>query len=332
MEKEIYTTLIYKSLKGEITTAEKEQLDALTQKSENYLRFREEIEWTWELSHPPEALPDIDVEADLKKVKLRMVEKVEAAPKTATKLVPIWKRMSSIAASLALLCVASYAIYQFMGSSSMKSIVADKGVKHLQLTDGTNVWLNEGSRLDFPSQFDQNGRAVSLSGEAYFEVEHNAAAPFSIAVGESEIRVLGTSFNIAEQRKEQQLVVSVQTGKVRLTNDNGSVDLTKNEQGVYDYVTKTVEKKSANTQNEIVWKTGKFVFRSARLEDIIDKVEREFKVDIQIQNKELYDCELSAIVNKTNLREVLDIIAKYVRMGITEQNESTFILTNGECQ
>ncbi len=332
MEKEIYTTLIYKSLKGEITLEEQQKLDAFCEESEENFQFREEIELTWQLSHQPSRLSEIDVEADLKRVKSRMVEKVEAAPKPATKLIPIWKRMSSIAAGFAFLYLATYAAYQFVGSSLMNSIVATEMVKELELADGTKIWLNKGSQLDYPKQFAADSRKVVLTGEAYFEVERNEVAPFSVEVGNSQVRVLGTSFSIAERIAEQLLVVSVQSGKVNLSNANQSVDLTKNEQGIHHLADGTIEKKVQNTQNEIVWKTGRFVFQEETLANIIRKVEKEFGASIEIENKNLYNCKLSAMINQTTLTEVLNKIARSVKMDVEEKDASTYVLKNGTCQ
>src|SRR5690606_2914859 len=70
------------------------------------------------------------------------------------------------------------------------------GTYHIQLADGTKVWLNADSELEFPSVFTTNERKVKVRGEAYFEVAKDPSKPFRVEVGDTEVEALGTAFNI----------------------------------------------------------------------------------------------------------------------------------------
>ncbi|MCK7556770.1 FecR domain-containing protein [Chitinophaga sedimenti] len=89
-------------------------------------------------------------------------------------------------------------------------------VFHVVLPDGSQVWLNAGSTLQYPTQF-TNERAVSLNGEAYFEVAQNAQLPFTVKTGDrSAVRVLGTSFNINAYDNEPVIQTTLLTGSVQV--------------------------------------------------------------------------------------------------------------------
>jgi len=66
---------------------------------------------------------------------------------------------------------------------------------HVTLSDGTEVWLNASSQLKFPAHFEGAERPASVTGEVYFEVAHNKKSPFVVAMGQQQVKVLGTHFN-----------------------------------------------------------------------------------------------------------------------------------------
>ena len=331
MEKDIYINLIYKSLKGVLSIEEQKDLDALSAESEANALLRDEIELSWQLSEAPTALPEIDVEADLQSLKKRMSGETPSAAQPIAKVRPL-RRWLSIAASLTLLCLAAYTAYQWGGSSSNLSIAATDSVKHILMEDGSEVWLNKGSELQYPKTFDESERTVHLTGEAYFEVEHKASAPFRVKTSGGEVRVLGTSFSVVEQKAEAKLIVNVQTGKVRLSGKGQSIDLEKNEQGILDVKNEQIQKENLNTQNTIAWKTGRFVFREQSLESIIAQIEQSFEVSVRLENKSLYPCKISAMINNTNAKEVLSKLAEAVQMQLQATDAKTYVLLNGKCQ
>lgn len=331
MEKDIYINLIYKSLKGVLSLEEQKDLDAFSAESEANALLREEIELSWQLSDGPPSLPDIDVEADLQSLKKRMSGETPSAAQPVAKVRPLG-RWLSIAASLALLCLAAFSVYQWSQQSQMLSIVANDVVKHILLDDGSEIWLNKGSKIEYPKEFDEAARMVRLTGEAYFEVEHQPSAPFTVETSEGAVRVLGTSFSIAEKTTEAKLVVNVQTGKVRLSGKGQSIDLEKNEQGILDIKNEQIQKLSLNTQNTIAWKTGRFVFREQSLESILAQIEESFEVSVSLENKSLYPCKISAIINNTKAKEVLSKLAEAVQMQLQATDAKTYVLLNGKCQ
>src|SRR5690606_42004689 len=76
------------------------------------------------------------------------------------------------------------------------------GIYRVTLPDGSKVWLNNASSISFPSSFDTDQRTVSIRGEVYFEVAHDARRPFRVHTAQQEIEVLGTQFNINAYEEE----------------------------------------------------------------------------------------------------------------------------------
>ena len=99
------------------------------------------------------------------------------------------------------------------------------GTYRLQLADGTAVWLNAGSRLQYPLAFNGNTRTVLLEGEAFFEVSANPSQPFIVKTAQETVRVLGTKFNITAYPDDEISRTTLAEGKVEVVidTDEGTV-------------------------------------------------------------------------------------------------------------
>ena len=99
-----------------------------------------------------------------------------------------------------------------------QQLVTQKGSRsHIKLPDGTTVWLNAGSKLNYPRQFTGGKREVALEGEAFFDVAKDPDRPFTVRTKTFAIRVLGTEFNVAAYPDENKLETTLISGKVQVT-------------------------------------------------------------------------------------------------------------------
>ncbi|WP_129716698.1 FecR family protein [Pedobacter sp. SYP-B3415] len=110
------------------------------------------------------------------------------------------------------------------------SVVVSENSKtrRILLPDSSEVWLEPGARLSYPSEFDPHGRNVILQGNAFFEVKKEqdvsgSRKPFSIKMNNMQVSVLGTSFHIYDGLQEQ--MVLVKTGLVKVHRSAASVSL-----------------------------------------------------------------------------------------------------------
>ena len=153
------------------------------------------------------------------------------------------------------------------------------------LQDGTAVQLNSASELRYPVQFVGDERRVYLSGEAYFEVAKDSRHPFIVETGNTEIEVLGTSFNISAYAEEQRTETTLVEGAVRFSAGGGEVTLAPGEQGVWDAAGR-LDKREVDVYPYIAWTEGKFVFRKRSLEEVMRIVSRWYNVDVVFESEE----------------------------------------------
>ena len=169
------------------------------------------------------------------------------------------------------------------GQVEYNTLVVPRGCEfNLVLADGSRVWLNAGSSLKYPETFSNGERRVYLNGEAYFEVEHDAEAPFIVNTESMDLQVLGTSFNIKAYDDESMVITTLVTGKIRqeFPEVGKDITLTPSRQSIFDRVSGKLETKQADVRETLAWKEGKFIANDERLEDIFRQLSRwyDFKV------------------------------------------------------
>ncbi len=147
------------------------------------------------------------------------------------------------------------------------------------LPDGTKVWLNTSSSIRYPVAFTGNERQVSLTGEAYFEVAHNASKPFSVEANGSMIQVLGTHFNVSAYADEHRTTTTLVEGSVNVSKNEKTVLLKPNQQAIVDELTGTIRQSTADVRSVVAWKNGYFRFENESIEDIVDKISRWYDID-----------------------------------------------------
>ncbi len=224
-----------------------------------------------------------------------------------------------IAASVAIILSVSLAVWSAVTDTSPLQILASDLKEKTILNDGTIVWLQKGSKFIY---FEKDGeRHARLTGEALFEVAKMPSRPFTIACGNIRVRVLGTSFGVKTGQKRIEL--NVLTGKVNLTStrDNVGVDVASNEKVFY----------SSNGEIERASLTGSEVlaitenteynmnFRSASMEKVLESIAKKFDVTINVKNKNLNKCHLSADFTDNSLENTLTILTDLLDVTYTIQ-------------
>ncbi len=150
------------------------------------------------------------------------------------------------------------------------------GQFQVMLSDGTRVWLNASSSLKYPESFSDSLRKVVLTGEGYFEVTKNATRPFIVNVGTSEVRVLGTHFNVNAYADNSETVVTLAEGSVKL---NGSALLRPGQQGSIDRAGK-IRTGPADLETALAWKNEQFIFKMTPLGDLMKQVSHWYDAKI----------------------------------------------------
>jgi len=163
------------------------------------------------------------------------------------------------------------------------------GQYQLILPDGTKVWLNAASSLRFPVAFSKKDRRVELIGEAYFEVAKNKNKAFHVLANGTEIKVLGTHFNVNSYTPE--VNTTLLEGSVQLLSGKNKLTLKPGQFGIKQPAGNFKSGK-ADLEAIVGWKNGYFIFHDESISSIMQQVSRWYDVDIEIkgnvEHKEFY--------------------------------------------
>jgi ferric-dicitrate binding protein FerR (iron transport regulator) len=197
---------------------------------------------------------------------------------------------------------------------AMETVCSRPGmITQLALVDGTKVWLNSGSELQFPTRFNGEKREVRLKGEAYFEVTKNEKQPFRVNASELRVEVLGTSFNVVNFNDDDESEVVLVTGKVSLSSENGKIRndyglMHPGQRAVYDKGNQKVITEEVEVDKYIAWHEGNLIFRDDPMDDVVKRLSRWFNVEFVINDPEIKNYIYKATFRNENLTQVLNLL------------------------
>ncbi|WP_394774807.1 FecR family protein [Flavobacterium sp.] len=268
--------------------------------------------WNNWYDHPEEILDSATI---ITSDRLTLKKEIRQIKKT-NKVIFLQNRNWAMAASLLFLMGLSCFFYL----TSVKTITrqyATKSGEHAKITlcDGTQIWLNVGSLLKYPVEFNGGTREVYLTGEAFFDVAKDKKHPFIIHTDKMDTKVLGTSFNVQAYPDNTTQEVSVLTGRV-------NVKSTVTEENVYVTPGQKVVFKSQNNKlkaftdipvNSIsLWRKNIIVFEDAPLPEVIATINRNYNVTIQIENKNLNNLKISAYFKELPVDQVVALVCNII--------------------
>jgi ferric-dicitrate binding protein FerR (iron transport regulator) len=184
--------------------------------------------------------------------------------------------------------------------------------KQVTLPDQTEVWLNAGSSLKYPSEFDPKVRSVHLTGEAFFSVTKNQSMPFLVGTKNLTVKVLGTKFNLKAYTEEHQAVATLQEGKIEVqTVKNQKQQMIPNEQLVYNSETSSLKVAKINPEDIPDWKNGSLRFSEATLGEILQTLERRFNISFDTDRSIDLSAERYTIKfeREETLEQILQVLA-----------------------
>ncbi len=178
-----------------------------------------------------------------------------------------WYRLS-IAASILILFGLSFFISRYMMTTTESEVIIASETTKRTLQDGSHVTINTGSQLTIPKSFKAEERRVTLTGEAYFQVEKDPKRTFLVQTTDAEVEVLGTSFNVKESLNG--IKVSVDEGVVSLKHKYGEMILKAGEYGEVNLKQQKLNKGNLlPTKSHQYWHTKKLQFKALELEKVM---------------------------------------------------------------
>ena len=176
-----------------------------------------------------------------------------------------------------------YSSYDSIGitdaNKNNELIIPKGGEYQVVLADGTKVWLNSASRLIYPQSFMGKERRVVLSGEAFFDVAHDAERPFIVETSRMNVKVLGTRFNVNDYDDNEEVSTTLVNGSVEIfSGGQQAFRLVPGEQAYGKE--NELEKREVNVRLYTSWIDGKFLFNNTELEEIAKQISRWYDVEI----------------------------------------------------
>ena len=191
-------------------------------------------------------------------------------------------------------------------------LVTLKGEKsYLQLPDGTKVWLNSCTTIQYAEDYGHSNRDIHLNGEAYFEVAPNKETPFIVKTNGINVKAVGTAFNISAYAEDPQLITTLFSGKVAVqpTLTKQQVMLTPNQVAIYHKSGNKIEVTPYDKKLFAQWRGGYLSFEMMYLQDITKLLERNYNVVFRYNNQKIKKLKFSgSFRNSEDLTQILNVI------------------------
>lgn len=250
-------------------------------------------------------------------------ENVAKTNKTLT-LTSVTKWITKAAAIL-LIPVLSFLLYTLSEKKTESDKYANLAVNSLeviapmgsrtvvQLSDGSEVYLNYGSKIKYPLFFSGDTREVALSGEGFFKVANNPEKPFIVKAGNLNIKAVGTTFNVLAYPDDDMIETTLVNGKVVLdkVDQNGESKtigtMTPGQHVNYSLQTDAISSTEGNIEKYTSWTEGKLIFDDAPIMQVTERLSRMFNVDFVVKD-EIKDYNYTVVFTDEHLFQILDLM------------------------
>ncbi len=215
--------------------------------------------------------------------------------------------------------------------TAMNQLIIPYGkTSQVTLSDGTNVFLNAGSRLIYPESFSGKTREVFLEGEAFFDVKHDQNHPFIVQLSDLRVKVLGTRFNISAYASDKVIETVLAEGKVNIEKNNAglfdkAIEMVPNQLASFDRTSKETNLTRVNSENYTLWTAGILKFESTDLNRITKRLERFYNIRFEYNNSLLGGLRISGKMElKEDKDEICERIARTASVKIVKKEENLY--------
>jgi len=212
-------------------------------------------------------------------------------------------------------------------AEQLNQLVVPRGKRtSLTLSDGTKLWLNSGSRAIFPVLFTKNEREIFIEGEAYLEVAHNESKPFFVITNNIQIRVLGTTFNVAAYPDELATTVVLVEGSVQAIVDSKKMVIKPNQLLTYEKNSGKTALNETDVMRYVSWKDGWMYCEREKLETIAAKLSRYYDVKIEFADAKAKEMTITGKLDlKTECTEIFNAISSTAPISFETQDNTILI-------
>jgi len=341
-ENEIIDSLIIKFLTGDANEDEVKEVLFKLNESDEFKQQFEACKKIWLTSaHIATGSSETDSQKLWKNIRLEIGQQ-----ENKITYIPRWVSYARQAAIWLLFLALGSGITQYASLSELKSkkkmcsIHTPMGSRtRIMLPDGTEVWLNAGSNLEYPSEFEGDQRDVSLVGEGFFKVKSDKKWPFVVHTADMNVKALGTTFNVKAYSKEN-IETTLIEGIVKLENakeEQNKFSYTLNPKQKFTYVRKLSQvninaqrnkkettqnskedsllfKKNVDTELATSWKDKRWIVDGEMMDALAVLLERRYDVKINLKSEELKHYKFSGTIENETFEQVLKYLSFIVPM------------------
>ena len=284
---EIDEEVLVAFLKGELDAAQAAAVEAWYDRSAANRRMLGQVYYILYVSDRINDAAGIDVERSLRQFKRRM----HAGRRISLRRSAVRIAAAAVIAAV-LLAGGLTTVLLSKRLAQPVTVVTQLGERsQVVLPDGTKVWLNSASSVEYVAPFFSRERRVKMDGEAYFEVQHDAQAPFVVSTNGLDIKVLGTRFNIRNDDSDHRITTVLLEGAVKAYasgREQASVRLHPAQQLVFDTRTHAMRLTDCpSAERSINWIDGRFCFEHDTFGEIVAELKRYYNVDIRFMDEAL---------------------------------------------
>lgn len=377
MEKDCIWELMVRSLNNEASYAEQQQLKAIFEAKPALFQLYNDIAIVWAAPSETdkEYLEATYILHEQRMQKMGIPFNTPAEEKdfmvSPIKKISAKKLWSIAAIFIVLLFTTLFYVLNNNGSDSKSNpkllanyykVATKKGNKsQIDLPDGTKVWLNADSRLNYKNDFGNHLREVYLEGEAYFDVVSNPEKPFIVHTHTANIKVLGTAFNVKCYNTDATLETSLIHGRVEITTPLDPTQkwvLHPNEKLILPNTIKNIkteaDKKNVVAKNiklidsdndtsyaiikkpltympkdsiasEIAWVTNRMTFNDKKLLEVTETMSRWFDVDFEFKKEDSKKIMIQTTFSGETLQQVMEALAYSLNIKYKIQDKKVTI-------
>lgn len=210
-----------------------------------------------------------------------------------------------------------------------QSVTKNGECRIVNLSDGTQIYLNTGSVLKYPKTFEGHYREVYLEGEAFFDVAKDKNHPFIIHTPKMNTQVIGTSFNIQAYDNQKNEEVAVVTGKVAVKSleTNQKVFITPGQKISLEKDKNIMQQHKIDIAKISTWRNNSFYFDNMVLSEVIATLSRNYNIQIELKNNALQNLKINAGFEKLTSEEVITLLCNIIDATYSKEN-STYIINS----
>lgn len=189
-----------------------------------------------------------------------------------------------------------------------KLIVPNGKRSSLILADGSKVWINSGTEVEFPSKFDKKTREIYVNGEIYIDVTELKKQPFIVHTSTFDVEVFGTSFNVSAYVDDEETSIVLVEGSVQLNTTDSSMKMLPNE--MVKISAGNISKQEIDVSLYTSWIKGVFIFDGTPISEVLKKVGRYYNISFS----GIADIPNKKITGKLYLSENIDDVLSSISL------------------